>query len=489
MAMKRSLFTLTLLLCALFVRSQSTYSWMNDTLNWVQFHDPSVLRQAVYAWLQSEDSTFSVLHLGDSHLQNENFPNRSRIRMQEWLGDAGIGLIQPFSIVKTYDARFYKSTHTGNWDYAKSYMLPPKIKLGVRGMSASTNDPKSTFNIQFNETVSASNNELLVWSDMRGACREEYFADDVPLSCIASGNGWKKYQIQAPFRKLSMQLRRDSGDFVFSIYGMALLSAQQGGVIWHNAGVGACQYKSVLSEEDFEEQASMLHPDLVVVEYGTNDFLYTNSVPLTLDADVRAVIARIRRAAPEASIILTAAQDMTYKKKSVTAARQFSELISKIAREERCGFYDWYSISGGKGSMRLWESAGLTQNDGIHLNGKGSELHAEWLALAIRRSLTTIIEDPLASDCVLPIIEPAKAVVETKPEKQIDQQEEKKEEPKNSGSKNNKKDSGGKNYYTVKSGDTLSTIARKHKTTVAQLKKLNKLKSDVIHPGDKLRVK
>jgi LysM repeat protein len=139
--------------------------------------------------------------------------------------------------------------------------------------------------------------------------------------------------------------------------------------------------------------------------------------------------------------------------------------------------------------MRLWESSGLTQNDGIHLNGKGSELHAEWLALAIRRSLTAIIEDPLASDCVLPIIEPAKAVVETKPEKQIDQQEEKKEDPKNAGSKNNKKDSGGKKYYTVKSGDTLSTIARKHTTTVAQLKKLNKLKSDVIHPGDKLRVK
>ena len=108
---------------------------------------------------------------------------------------------------------------------------------------------------------------------------------------------------------------------------------------------------------------------------------------------------------------------------------------------------------------------------------------------AIRRSLTTIIEDPLASDCVLPIMEPAKPVVELKPEKELDPNEGKKESPKDSGAKNKKKDSSGKKYYTVKSGDSLSTIAHKHKTTVTQLKKLNQLKGDVIHPGDKLRVK
>lgn len=480
-----------LVLCFFFslvsgIRSQS-YPWLNDTLNWVQFHDPSVLRQAVYAWLQSQDSTFAVLHLGDSHLQNENYPNRARIRMQEWMGDGGIGLIQPFSIVKTYDARFYKGSHTGVWEYAKSYMLPPKIKLGVRGMSASTTDGSASFAIQFNEPVSSNNNELLVWSAMEGACRETYFADDAPLECIASGEGWKRFRCTAPFRKLSMSLQRDSGQFTFSLYGMALMSTKPGGVVWHNAGVGACQYKSVLSEADFESQASMLNPDLVVVEYGTNDFLYTNAVPLTLEAEVRAVIQRIRRAAPDASIILTAAQDMTYKKKSVTAARSFSELISRIALEERCGFYDWYSISGGKGSMRLWESSGLTQNDGIHLNGKGSELHAEWLAAAIRRSLTAIIEDPLASDCVIPIQEPAKTAVETKP--QVAEEKKVESNDKKGSAKNKKDEKSSKKYYTVKSGDTLSGIAQKHKTTVAQLKKWNNLKSDRIHAGDKLRVK
>jgi N-acetylmuramoyl-L-alanine amidase len=43
--------------------------------------------------------------------------------------------------------------------------------------------------------------------------------------------------------------------------------------------------------------------------------------------------------------------------------------------------------------------------------------------------------------------------------------------------------------YVVKAGDTLWSISRKFGMTVAELKSLNGLKSDLIHPGDKLTVK
>lgn len=44
-------------------------------------------------------------------------------------------------------------------------------------------------------------------------------------------------------------------------------------------------------------------------------------------------------------------------------------------------------------------------------------------------------------------------------------------------------------YASVKSGDTLSAIAKRNGTTVSQLKKLNGLKNDMIHPGQSVRVK
>jgi membrane-bound lytic murein transglycosylase D len=43
-------------------------------------------------------------------------------------------------------------------------------------------------------------------------------------------------------------------------------------------------------------------------------------------------------------------------------------------------------------------------------------------------------------------------------------------------------------YYVVKAGDTLASIAKKHNTTVAKIKKLNNLKSDKIKVKQKLRV-
>ena len=42
--------------------------------------------------------------------------------------------------------------------------------------------------------------------------------------------------------------------------------------------------------------------------------------------------------------------------------------------------------------------------------------------------------------------------------------------------------------YTVRKGESLGSIARKHHTTTAKLRSLNKLKSDRIHPGQKLRL-
>lgn len=43
--------------------------------------------------------------------------------------------------------------------------------------------------------------------------------------------------------------------------------------------------------------------------------------------------------------------------------------------------------------------------------------------------------------------------------------------------------------YTVKRGDNLSVIARRHGTTVARLKQLNRLRTDVIRVGQRLRVR
>lgn len=487
---KTVLLFMLLLFIALNITAQNTaaYPWIRDSINKVQFHSPEELKTFIEAWNHSKDSTLVVLHLGDSHLQNENLPNKTRTLMQGLHGDAGLGLIQPFSIVKTYDARFYKGSHTGTWNYAKSYGLPPKFKLGVRGMTAQTSDPKATFKIKFNNEVSQANNQLLVWFDSEGGALPVFTADAKPIKKVAEGKGWIKYAVDAPFSEIDFKLNCDAAEasISFTLYGMSLSNIQSGGCIWHNAGVGACQYKSVLYEDYFEDQAAMLQPDFVIMEYGTNDFLYNNSIPETLEKEIRGVIEKVRKAAPRASIMLVSVQDMTYKSKTVTAARSFAELLSRIASTERCAFYDWYSVSGGKASMKKWGPAGLTQNDGIHLNGKGSELKAEWMITAIQRTLQVMNSGAHVNDLLLPITEPALAELKEEPKLKTD------DAPVSNKKQDKKKpvalNKSGK-YHTVKSGETLSHLAAKYKTKVSVLKKLNNLSSDRIRIGQKLRVR
>ena len=43
-------------------------------------------------------------------------------------------------------------------------------------------------------------------------------------------------------------------------------------------------------------------------------------------------------------------------------------------------------------------------------------------------------------------------------------------------------------YYVVKSGDTLERIAKRHGVTIQAVKTANKIKTDMIHPGQKLQL-
>lgn len=322
--------------------------------NVIEYGDTSDVAHFLRVWDETATKKLVILHLGDSHLQNENFPNKCRNLLQNKLGNAGIGLIQPFSVVRTYDASFYKSTHTGTWLYSKSYMIPPKLELGVRGMTALTRDSSATFTITFKDTLSDANSILSVFfRQTDSSFVPRVFADTIPMELLTYGSDLSTYRLKKGTKAISLALQKESLlQSHFMLYGMSL-SGSKNGVVWHNAGVGASCYKSILYEAKYSEQAAMLNPDLVIIDFGTNDFLYKNKIPVDLRAQIDSVISKVRSASPGASILLTSAQDMLYKKKIVTASGKFSALMRQAAIENHCAFWDWYSIAGGKGVMKF----------------------------------------------------------------------------------------------------------------------------------------
>lgn len=444
--------------------------------NVIQFPNRNVLSKAAQAWKSASKEQFVVLHLGDSHLQNENLPNKARTLIQGLLGNGGIGLIQPFSIVKSYDASFYKSTHTGNWEYAKSYQLPPKLPLGVRGMTAKTLDSLASFTLKFSSIVSESNKQLTLFVDNSvSSFVPSILTDSVPAQLISAKPGVMVFGIDKPFKNLTLTLAKTSPEQnQFMMSGMSLLNSQRGAV-WHNAGVGASQYKSVLYEQQFSEQAKYLDPDLVIIDFGTNDFLYANQVPPNLESEILRVIEKVRLACPEASIIVTSAQDMSYKGRHVSAGQDFALLMKQIAKETQCGFWDWYQVSGGPKSMTTWLSQSYAVKDGIHLNAKGSAFKASMLVEALGNTIKRLDTDPQLTELILE--NPSLPVVIDQPVNEVSKKE--KSAPKSAPTKN----------IEVKKGQTLSQIAEKYHISIRQLKKLNHLNSDKIKIGQELRIK
>lgn len=454
-------------------------SLIKSSVNYIQFSDRSAISSAAKAWQGAPKEQFVVLHVGDSHLQNENLPNKSRALIHQLLGDGGIGLIEPFSIVNSYDASFYKSTHTGKWENAKSYKLPPPLPLGVRGMTAKTTDVNASFTLKFSSLVSEANNVLTLFVENTPS---NFFPiiliDSIPATLLKSEAGILEYALPNRFKSLTLKLTQPSPDQKdFTIYGMSLSNASRTGSIWHNAGVGASQYKSLLYEDKYAEQVNYLKPDLVIVDFGTNDFLYKNTVPSGLRLEIDRIIAKVRSASPAASIILTSAQHMLFKGKDISAALEFSVLVKEIAKVNNCGFWDWYQIAGGANAMSTWLVNGHSMKDGIHLNGKGSMLKGSLLFSALENTFQKFLADSnlqeltIETPIPIPVFEskseihteaPVKAERLVKPKKMV--------------------------LHVVKKGHTLSQIADIYHVSISMLKKLNKLKSDRISIGQEIRV-
>ena len=370
---------------------KAEYEFINYNRNIIQYFDTNDIKTICKSWNEARNKKLVILHLGDSHLQNENFPNKCRNISQNILGDAGIGLIQPFSIVRTYDASFYKSSHTGIWDYSKSYMLPPKLTLGVRGMTAITKDENASFKISFKDTLSNANSILTLFcGNTDSSFVPDIYIDTIKATLLYIKGDFRIYQLSKNITNIYLKLSKSNqNQNNFILYGMSLSNNKDFGCVWHNAGVGACQYKSVLFETKYADETAYLEPDLVIIDFGTNDFLYRNKIPTDLKDQIYSVIEKIKITSPNATILLTSAQDMIYKKRNVSASKLFSKLVREIAIEKHCAFWDWFTISGGSQTMKLWISNQLAMNDGIHLKAQGSEIKAELLVNALKNMVNS----------------------------------------------------------------------------------------------------
>lgn len=384
-------------------KAQLLTAFVTADVNTLEAANPQLLQRLKNKWEGAAQGRFTVLHFGDSHVQGGYGAQISRHKLQSLAGSAGRGMVFPYAIAKTYSQNDYKSSFDGEWITANSIQVYPKLPLGVSGFVARTASAEASFTLQFNQQFEPGPKVLkFMYRTTSPAYRLRMQSGDLLWESELQGDDGSQgnsRMIEIAVPLLSDTIRFDvvnadpKPEDTFELHGVSIENKTPG-VIYHNLGVGGAAYGALRSQAYFEAQSSLLAPDLVILDWGTNDLIYKNTVPEQLEATMVETIRKVRAEHPDALILLTSVQDTYFRKQPITAAWDFAQLVRRLAKENDCLFYDWYRVAGGEDAMRTWYAYGLALPDHVHLSGTGYAIKGDLLAQAMLNAVAWRMKYP-----------------------------------------------------------------------------------------------
>ena len=371
------------------------YPWYHPNFNYIQFYNKTAFQNYKDALNQVKTNKVTILHLGDSHIQSEIPTGQTRQLLQKKYGAGGRGLIFPYSTAKTYSSVHYSSKHSGNWTYAKTLKLPAQQAIGIIGMSARTEDSTASFTITLNSKLPSDFTEIRIFCDIDSLSYDMVFETDgksIPIEVYSPNNsdkqGYIKFTVPYVSNTITIKCSKtNKNQKFFQFYGLDIYSSEEKGITYHSAGVGGAKFKGVLGIDHLNKHLTAIKPDLVILDFGTNDYLYDDSIKPSLQKEIKEIITKVRIASPLSSIILCSTQDLYYHQKNIKSGEKYSFLLQSIAKELDCAFWDWLWISGGPGSLKTWLNQGLARTDLIHLTNAGYKIKGKLLYDALENTV------------------------------------------------------------------------------------------------------
>ncbi len=371
-------------------------------LNALEYRSPELTERLRQLWKSASERQVVIAHYGDSHVQGGPAVQVARSLLQGLAGSAGRGMIFPYAAAKTYDQVDFRSSFSGSWVHASSIQTSPRLKLGVSGFAAHTSDALATFGFKFNRAFDPGVKVVRLFYRVRSAgykltvqSGEIRQTIDLPLPDGAEGTQLAELLWPSLGDDLQFEIQNeDASTRLFELYGVSIENLTPG-ILYHNLGVGGATFGSLLAQDHFVAQSRELNPDIVILDWGTNDIAYKNEVPDKFEETVLRTLERIRSIHPQALIILTSAQDMYMRRRAITAAETLSVTLRRIAMNHHCFFYDWYRIAGGADSMRTFYAYGMANPDHIHLSPRGYALKGHLFAQALINTLSPDFKGPI----------------------------------------------------------------------------------------------
>jgi lysophospholipase L1-like esterase len=334
-----------------------------------------------------------ILHYGDSPTTADSITADVRRLLQTRFGDAGHGFLL---IAKPW--AWYG--HAGMELEASGWKIEPasqaRAKDGIHGLGGVSfrGGPGATSRVTLSDDHHS--NALVYYLAQPGGGDFSIRAGEQELESVKTAADERHLavaQFTLPAGTTTLQLTVSSGNV--RLFGYRF-DKDQPGVQYSSLGVNGAQVEMV--ERYFEvhqwtEALQQENPDLVVLNYGTNESIFPAYVETQYPDELRTVIARIRTALPHASLLVMAPMDrgeMNASGEIVTPAamQKLIEEQQAIAAETGCAFFNTFEAMGGAGTMGRWYNSQprLVSADFMHPLPAGAAIVGRLFESALVRS-------------------------------------------------------------------------------------------------------
>lgn len=352
-----------------------------------------------------------VAHYGDSLVVSDFMSSTLRRRFQNKFGDAGHGFVL---FAKPWAWYFHQDVNHWNGEgWTANRVVNPRIAdemYGYGGATFRTTETKA--NAGFS-TAKPTPGDPQAEKDMFGrrVSRFEVHYLEQPdggsvhvsidgkhvetLSTRAPKGGSKKLaQKTYPVADGEHSIEfRPLGGAEARFFG-TVLERDVAGVVWDALGVngGRARLLDVNDTTHWTEALRARNPNLVVLQYGTNESEDTGYPMEQYEATLEQVLRHVRAALPEAGCLVVGTMDRAGAGAGGMETRPIIPLLGaaqrKVAFKVGCAFWDTLASMGGPGSMGRWVKATpkLGGGDLTHPTATGAALLGDLLYTALMKA-------------------------------------------------------------------------------------------------------
>jgi lysophospholipase L1-like esterase len=353
--------------------------------------DPHNSLDGFFAALQRAESgelqgKIHILHYGDSPTTADLITADVRARLQERFGNAGHG----FSLVAPpwawYQHRGIRLRASG-WRMVSPAMgMKGDGKYGLGGVSFE-GSPGSYSQITLQDRTHTRLKVYYLNQPNGGTF--EIVADGqvvAETSTAAETVGSAASTFPIPSGTQEVLLRVTSGNA--RVFGLEF-SRNSPGVVYSSLGLNGANTTTLsryMEAGHWGQQLRAAEPQLVVINYGTNESVYGAFVTKYLETELRHLVSLVRESVPNSAILIMSPMDRGTRNDAgeIVTPETIPDIVriqEKVARDMKVAFFNTFEAMGGAGTMARWyqRNPRLVGADYIHPMPAGAKLVGDLL--------------------------------------------------------------------------------------------------------------